>query len=121
MQPQEIEVWYVLPAIRRELSRLLINRFKWSQKKVADLFHVSKACVSNYINNKRAKQVKFDNKMFVELCKSAEKLANHKSCLTKEVQNICNIFRESLYLCNLHKKVDNSHVCDNCNVCFVRF
>ena len=34
--PQEIEVWYTIPALRRELAKSMIEDFKLSQKQVSE-------------------------------------------------------------------------------------
>jgi len=55
--PQEVEVWYVIPAIKRELSKSMMKDNGLSQKNVATLLGVTEAAVSQYINSKRANEV----------------------------------------------------------------
>ena len=51
--PQEIEVWYVLPAIRKELVVTLKEK-NLTQKKIAEFLNITEAAVSQYIKQKRA-------------------------------------------------------------------
>ena len=57
--PQEIEVWYVLPALRREYAKVLIKEHKLSQKGVAEILQVTESAISQYLTGKRASKVKF--------------------------------------------------------------
>jgi len=50
--PQEIEVWYIIPAIRKELARLLTKENNLSYEKVGGYLGISKAAVSQYLSNK---------------------------------------------------------------------
>ena len=47
--PQEIEVWYVIPAIRKQLAKALVGEHKLPQKQVADIMGVSSAAISQYL------------------------------------------------------------------------
>ena len=62
LQPQEIEVFYILPALRRELAVSLKSAGK-SQKAIAGLLGVTEAAVSQYFSSKRASQVKFSDSL----------------------------------------------------------
>ena len=50
--PQEIEVWYILPAIRKELVRVFKEKGK-SGKEIAFLLGITPASVSQYGKDKR--------------------------------------------------------------------
>jgi uncharacterized protein len=52
--PQEIEVWYVIPAVRRELARILTSKHGLSYEKTGNVLGISKAAISQYQKNKRA-------------------------------------------------------------------
>ena len=51
--PCELIVWYVLPAIRRELARELVDKHGMIQAEVARKFGVTDAAVSQYLKSKR--------------------------------------------------------------------
>ena len=114
--PQELEVWYVLPAIRRELTKILVNEHHLSQKDAASAIGITEPAVSHYLKSKRGKDIKFDDKNHAFIKISADKLVNHKSCTIKEIQKICNHFRKTGCLCKLHKQA-NEALPGNCEVC----
>ena len=111
--PQELEVWYVLPAIRKELARNLVV-LGLKQKGVAEILDVTEACISNYFKSKRAMEIKFDSNIKSLIHVSALRLFKGESCFIKEVQKICNAFKEGEYLCSLHKKFGNVCGCRGC-------
>jgi len=115
--PQEIEVWYILPAIRREFTKILIKEHKLSQKKVAELLGVTKAAVSQYKSSKRAKEIRFNEKILSEIKKSAEKIMKNKSNFMKETQRILTVVRKEMVLCEVHRAY-NKHISATCKDCF---
>ena len=54
LQPQEVEVFYVLPAIRRALAKAMIVQ-GLSQREVAKRLGLTEGAVSQYMHGKRAK------------------------------------------------------------------
>lgn len=115
IQPQEIEVWDVLPFLRREIVLLLLKK-DFSQKKVAEILDITPACVSQYKKNKRAKHVMFNETIHNKIKVAADNIAKRESCLTKELQNLCTIIRKKGLLCELHRKQD-PNVCCSCDIC----
>ena len=114
--PQELEVYYVIPAIRKELSANLV-KLGYSQKRIADLFGVSEACVSNYFNAKRAGKVEFTPDLKKIIKNYANKLSKSECCFISAVQAILKEFKESQALCDLHEELDD-HVC-GCKGCLI--
>ncbi|MEA2054866.1 MAG: transcriptional regulator [Candidatus Thermoplasmatota archaeon] len=51
--PCEIITWYILPAIRRELSAVIIKDYDMHQKDAAKLLGLTDAAISQYISKKR--------------------------------------------------------------------
>lgn len=114
-QPQEIEVWYVLPAIRRELTKDLLG-FGLNQKKVAGILEVTEPAISQYLKSKRAKDVKFSDKIRKRIKEASQKIYHNKNILVKEMQDICELIKKDRLLCDIHKKHDKLE--KNCCVCF---
>ncbi|MBD3312538.1 transcriptional regulator [archaeon] len=112
--PQEIEVFYVIPAIRRELAEALVSK-GFKQKEVAHLLSVSEACVSNYFNHKRADEVSFKPEIKNLITSCADKISKGEMCFINAVQVITKKFKQDECLCRLHEKLD-SHVC-GCRGC----
>lgn len=55
--PCEEIVWYVIPAIRAEFARTLVNDYGLQQKKVAKILDITNSAVSQYIKGKRGGQI----------------------------------------------------------------
>ena len=117
--PQEIEVRYILPAIRRGLARIFIQEHKLSQKEAARVLGLTEAAVSQYQNSKRAKQVVFTDNVISEIKVSADRILADKSNkhrLIAEMYRICNLTTVKHILCDIHRL--QSKDLKNCNVCF---
>lgn len=102
--PQEVEVWYVIPAIKREIAKSLINDYGLSQKKVAEALGITESAVSQYINMKRASEVEFDDSFKQIIRQAAKNVLEGKASMVREIQMICSEFRRTREICELHKK-----------------
>ncbi|MEM4244967.1 MAG: helix-turn-helix domain-containing protein [Candidatus Nanoarchaeia archaeon] len=109
--PQELEVWYVIPALRREFAKLMIKK-GLKQREVAKKLGVVESAVSHYIKSQRATIVKFDKKIKREIERAVDNLMKNKSSVMQEMQNMIMKIRKSGCLCKLHKQ----HV-KGCEVC----
>ena len=108
--PQEIEVRYILPAIRRELASILIKDYKKSQKEVANVLGLTEAAISQYQHSKR---------VINEIRKSADKIlaeAKNKQRVVAEIYRISNLTKVRHILCDLHRS--QSKDLKDCNICF---
>ena len=117
--PQEIEVRYILPAIRRELARIFIEEDKFSQKEAASILGLTDAAVSQYQHSKRAKDVIFSNDVVNEIRVSAKKIIAEKASkqrLIAEMYRISGLTKVRHILCDIHRA--QSKELDNCNICF---
>lgn len=116
-QPQEVEVFYILPAIRSRMASALKENGK-SQKEIARLLCVQESTISQYLSSKRAADVKFNNSINNEIAVAVKKIAT-KEDMIRETQHILDKVRASKeVLCGLHKAV--SDVPKGCEVCFVK-
>lgn len=117
--PQEIEVMYILPAIRKYLA-MELKKLNLDQKTIAKKLSVTEAAVSQYINSKRANEVQFSSKIKQAIKNSAKIINDSKiddyNNLIKETEKLLKLAREEKITCNLHKKLSNIH--KNCNACF---
>lgn len=102
--PQEIEVWYIIPAIRRELAKLLTEKYEFTQEKAADILGVSKAAVCQYLTKKRAVNVRFPLKIKGEIEKSAKILANNPKLALKEILRLLSVIKKIRCSCGICKK-----------------
>ncbi|MBW2969603.1 hypothetical protein KY309_00970 [Candidatus Woesearchaeota archaeon] len=108
LQPQEIEVFYVIPALRRELAVCMKGSGK-SQKVIAGLLGVTEAAVSHYFSSKRASQLKFGSNLKKEIFESAARISDELS-LMREMQRLLQLARVERVVC--------SHCSKDCDVCF---
>ena len=114
--PQEIEVWYIIPALRREIAKSMVDDFKLTQKQVSELLGITEAAVSQYRSSKRAKEIVFSNTVKDEVKKSAKKIIENKKLLVQEMMGLCNLIDVKQVMCNLHRKQNIKLT--KCGVCF---
>lgn len=112
--PQEIEVWYIIPAIRREMTRIMLKR-GLRQKDVAEKLGVTDAAVSQYLKSKRASQVRFDSEMIGEIKKSVERVMKGGSIM-RETQRLVRLCRERGTVCKAGKRFGDAP--KECKICF---
>ena len=115
--PQEIQVWYVLPALRRELARVLIRGHGLVQKKVASIMGVSEGAVSQYLSSKRGTIVRFDRHVLAEVEASAMRISNNSSTAMDELMRLSSLDKVKQMVCRLHMEQDSS-VGRDCDICF---
>ena len=112
--PQEIEVWYVLPAIRRELARSMKSSGK-TQKEIAKLLGITEPAVSQYLHKKRARDLHLGKNIKAAIQKSVKKILSKKEAMG-EMQKILDQINEERVVCKMHK--DRHSELKNCEVCF---
>ncbi len=113
--PQEIEVWYVLPALRKALAEEML-KLGMTQKDIAVKLHVTESAISQYIKSKRATEMKFPADIKKMIAQSAKRISAHDSGILKETQTLCNQIRSKDLLCKLHKRHSKADL-KNCKVC----
>lgn len=112
--PQEIEVWYIIPAIRKELAKLLTKKYELSYDKTGRILGISKAAVSQYLSDKRANKIKLNIETKKEVAKSAEIISKNNKVVISEMQRILKFMKENKCSCDVCKKY-NKDVLDYCN------
>ena len=105
LHPQEIEVFYILPALRRQFA-VQMKAKGLKQKKIAELLQIEEAAVSQYLNNKRGEKINFEKAVIKEIAKSTLRITDSISLL-RETQRLLNLIRSSGTLCKIHKKMSN--------------
>ncbi len=101
--PQAIEVWYILPAIRREFVKELVKT-GLSQRAAAEKLGLTEGAVSLYLKDKRAKEVVFEGEIKREIRKSAMAILDGRSVM-KETQRICRLAERDMLVCKISKKL----------------
>ena len=116
--PQEVEVLYILPAIRRDLS-MNLKELGLEQKAIAKLLNVTEPAVSQYMNSKRASQVHFTKDMEGEIKQIACKIIQAKEQLpiVDEMQHLVKRSLLEKTTCTIcHEQVQGIPV--GCTACF---
>ena len=112
--PQEIEVWYIIPAVRSEIAKVLVSR-GFTQDKASKILGVSKAAVSQYISNKRASKVKFPKEVMSEIKKSVDNIIQENSVAVREIIRLLEIIKITKCSCNVCK-IYNKGILNLCNM-----
>jgi hypothetical protein len=112
--PQEIEVWYVLPAIRRELALSMKSHGK-TQKEIARLLDVTEAAVSQYLHKKRAKELKLSKSIKSAITSSAKRIASKRDAM-EHMQRLLNQANKEGVVCRLHRYKHSE--LKGCEACF---
>jgi len=116
--PQEIEVWYIMPAIRKEFCRILLDKHNFTQKEIAKRLNITEAAVSQYKKEKRGQHVNLPEGVISEITGSVSKIADKTSTVFRETQNILNYIRDTSTICDIHKLLDNN-VESDCKECIL--
>jgi uncharacterized protein len=111
LQPQEIEVFYVIPALKKYLS-VAMKEKGMKQNKIAELLSIKDATVSQYLSKKRGNKVEFDETMLKEINESVP-LIKDKLSLLKEIQKLLRRVKETREICRIHKQL--SEIPEECS------
>jgi uncharacterized protein len=114
--PQEIEVWYIIPAIRRELAKVIVKDYGLSQKECAAVLGITEAAVSQYLKLKRAKEVTFGKKTIVEIKKAAKRIIDEKELRMEEIYKLTSMVKVTKLLCDIHRDHDKG-LPAKCDIC----
>ncbi|MFW9887692.1 MAG: transcriptional regulator [Candidatus Thorarchaeota archaeon] len=136
LMPQEVEVWYILPAIRRELAKVMKFERGQAQKTIARMLGVTEPAVTQYMLSKKDKpkrsrgdQVDIPESLKPELLKSADRMieawnktspsdpSDHAyETTTREINRLIEVLRDDGALCDIHREhCEGVHMdCDAC-------
>ena len=112
---QELELFYLIPAIRKELALVMKSNGK-DQKEIAVLLGVTEAAVSKYVNKKRASEVKFDESVLKEIESVHEKIEGKQDTI-RVIQTILREMKEDKTICDIHRKFSRD-IPEDCDICF---
>lgn len=112
--PQEIEVWYIIPAVRKELVVALKEKGN-SQKKIAELLNLTESAVSQYLKAKRAREVIFSDEV-KHYIKDAVGKIKDKTSAYRELQRIIEYVKKTKTICQIHMGMEEG--LEGCDICF---
>ena len=128
--PQEIEVWYILPSIRKELAVGMMEK-GYKQKHIAKILGITEAAISQYKSSKRASFVDLTDGIKKRIAEIVEKVssrcppeafdAKNESCnysqkRYQEIQKLLDISRDERLVCDIHRKLCGAD--SKCVLCF---
>ena len=92
--PCEYILWNLLPAVRSEIARSMVNDFGINQKEAAAKLGITPPAVSMYLSNKRGNIKIRDKKIIKEIQVSAENIIKDENIeLIKETCRLCKIIK----------------------------
>ena len=115
MHPQELEVYYILPALRRELAKAM-KKLGRSQREIAGNLGVTEAAVSQYMHQKRATGVDFTRDLQKDIRESAVSINDRNSFLVA-TQKLIRKIRGNRFICDVCK-TQNKSTPKACSMCF---
>lgn len=116
--PQEVEVWYVLPTIRKKIALELIRQ-GLTQKQVAKLLGTTEASISHYKKDKRAKENLLGDKIDSIITEAADKIVKSPSVLLTEIIRINTYVKEQGLFCKIYRQKSQASAeqlpCNHCS------
>lgn len=101
--PCELIIWYVLPAIRRELARSMIEDFGLTQRAAANKLGLTDAAISQYLSAKRGKIQINDPVVLKEIRRSAKRMAQgNRDIVLRELCRVCSKAKKRGILKEMH-------------------
>ncbi|MFH2019840.1 MAG: hypothetical protein ABIJ34_00345 [archaeon] len=113
--PQEVEVWFVLPALRREFV-ISMKKMGQKQNEIASLLGITEASVSQYLKGKRGNDVAFAENLIEHIHDSCKELIHKKTNFAIELQKSLRFVKKSKFICAVcNDKIKTS---DDCEICY---
>ena len=111
--PQEIELAFIVPAIRREYTSHLKSS-GYDQHSIAKFLQVTDAAISQYASGKRGNELQFPKNILDEIHESADRLVSGKHIVT-EMTTMLELMKQKGITCAVHmEKADLPTDCDLC-------
>jgi|SRR3989338_7312881 len=111
---QELEVWYVIPSIRREIT-IAMNSSGLKQTEIAKRLGVTKAAVNQYLSGKRGNEIKLTKTLKENINQAAGSINNELDSI-RYIQYLLNLSRKEKIVCNIHRTLKKE--LNGCNACF---
>ena len=119
--PQEIELWYIIPSIRKALAKNLKSR-GLKQKQIAKALNLTEGAVSQYIKDKRARSDLFTAEIDIKIQKSGDRIFQSIDAIDisqrvmHEIQSLCTFIKDTKFICKIHHQKNKK--LKNCKICY---
>ena len=115
--PCEIVVWYVIPAIRSELAKVLLA-LGMRQKDVSELMDITQPAVSQYITDKRGSGIELSPDVKEMINELALQLRNGEAKKTEIIGRTCAICKNIKIVDVLDQlNIDKNDLDEDCQDC----
>lgn len=114
MLPQEVEVWYIIPSLRKEYAKVLTKDCGLSYEKVGKILGISKAAVAQYLSDKRANKVKLSSDVMQRIKDSSLRVSKKPGSWPAEAQGLLSYMKTTRSSCNVYKEY-NKEIIEYCN------
>ena len=102
LHPQEIEVYYIIPTIRRYFAIELAKTLP--QKRVAEILGISSATISQYKSTKRGHKIILPESV-IQKIKILTPSVKDTYTYIQETQRLLKLCRQENILCNIHHQL----------------
>ncbi len=116
VMPQEVQVWYLIPAIRRDLAKTFVKDYDLSQKEASEILGITESAISQYLKSKRGAGLKFNKEESAKIKEAAEKIISDKNKAMHHLFHLSNELMGSKSICDFHRKHDGS-LSKDCVIC----
>jgi len=116
IMPQEVEVWYLLPALRRELANIFLKDYAINQRRISKMLGITESAVSQYLKLKRAKDLDFDSNIQKEIKLAVDRFIQHNNFI-QEFNYLINLIEKTQFICKIHRKHDED-LPETCQLCY---
>ena len=111
LQPQELEVFYIIPTIRKYLT-IYMKEIGKPQKEIAKILGVQESTISQYVKKKRGAEINLSQEIEAKI-KEAVPRINNSFDVIRETQSFLKTIRDSGEMCRIHKQLaDLPESCD---------
>lgn len=115
--PCELIIWYVLPDLRSEITKYLIDNYGLKQTEAAEIFGVTRAAINQYLSSKRGsglltglKTKKQATQLQKEINLAAQRIYEDNSLVNQELCRVCSFIRNSNIINEIYLKYENGNV-----------
>lgn len=118
--PCEYVVRFILPRLRAKIADVLINKYNWTQKEVANKLKITQAAVSKYRSILKSRTLIPSEIIDKTAIKLANRIAKNEISSVEFIFEICKLcfkLRIDGAICHLHKKIIPQLSEERCNVC----
>ena len=97
-------VRYVLPWIRKEFAKIMVNELEITQVQVAKKLEVTEPAISQYLSSKRGDEINIkDEKILLAVREAATRISIDNSKISREICQICRLIRISNAIPEVYK------------------